>query len=95
MTNKRFQQNPPVELFNKLSLASEPQQNTLHRPTLPPRPTKILKENMNDSLQQALTIKPQGTEKLQGVRAQQTHYGSGVMTEISSQVNSCRTLGIH
>ncbi|RWR89313.1 protein TPX2 isoform X1 [Cinnamomum micranthum f. kanehirae] len=44
MTEKRFRQNPPVELFNKLSLTSEPKQNTVSQSTANQpflRPVKI------------------------------------------------------
>ncbi|KAK9103527.1 hypothetical protein Sjap_020781 [Stephania japonica] len=35
-TSKRLQYNPPVDLFNKLTLASEPQQSSELQPKLQP-----------------------------------------------------------
>ncbi|XP_058104687.1 protein TPX2 [Magnolia sinica] len=97
-TDKRLQQNPPIELFKKLSLKSElQQQNTIAESALS-RNTCILikgsKENRY-SLQQQNKISDMSTEKLQRHGAKQTQYGSdGRVPEIRSRANMCRSSGI-
>ncbi|XXG67308.1 hypothetical protein AAC387_Pa06g0686 [Persea americana] len=98
MTEKRFRQNPPVELFNKLSLTSEPKQNavsqsTANQPFL--RPVKNSKDMNGSSETHMITNK--STEELQKLPIKQSQKESeGILTEITSRVNMfSRSLGIH
>ncbi|XP_077235584.1 protein TPX2-like [Tasmannia lanceolata] len=97
-SDKRFQHNPPIELFNKLSLTSELQQNTASKPKLS-RPSHIpikgSKENMTDSLLQEHNIIHIGKEKLQGLEGKKIHCGTdGGMAKIRPRTTMCRSSGI-
>ncbi|XP_077235203.1 protein TPX2-like isoform X3 [Tasmannia lanceolata] len=95
-TDRQFQHNPPIELFSKLSLTSELQQNITSLPKLS-RPSHIkgLKENMTDSLLQEHNITNIGKDKLESLGGKKIHYGTGGgMIEIRPRGNMCRSLGI-
>ncbi|PWA72656.1 TPX2, central domain-containing protein [Artemisia annua] len=92
-TDKRAQHAPPVDLFNKLSLASERQQDSsshLNRPR--PRSTSIFtkdsKENRVCSIQQQSEMKRLPTDKLSKMGSEQ------VITEGIPLSTISRNLGI-
>nr|GEX42462.1 protein TPX2 isoform X1 [Tanacetum cinerariifolium] len=92
-TDKRAQHAPPVDLFNKLSLASERQQDAsshLNRPR--PRSTSIFtkdsKENRVCSAQQQSAMKRLPTDKLSKMGSEQ------VITEGAPLSTISRNLGI-
>ncbi|PIA49879.1 hypothetical protein AQUCO_01300550v1 [Aquilegia coerulea] len=83
-TNKRFQYNPPVELFDKLSLTSELQQKTGSQPKLPRRtylPNKGSKENTVDTFQQEQRIMNVVKDN------SQRHGGKQIQCKVDGEIN--------
>ncbi|XP_010277432.1 PREDICTED: protein TPX2 isoform X3 [Nelumbo nucifera] len=97
-TTKRFQHHPPIELFSKLSLASELQQNTVAQQKLPQftsLPTKGSKENRLESFQKEYGVSHVSKEKSQWLVGKQIQFGaSREISEIGLQFNMSRSLGI-
>nr|XP_043611959.1 protein TPX2 isoform X2 [Erigeron canadensis] len=89
-TEKRAQPAPPVDLFNKLSLASE-SGSQLHRPRSRPSSffTKGLKENRVCSFQQQseVSVPKMGSKQVQS-------YNHNVITEGTPLSNISRNMGI-
>ncbi|XP_058086590.1 protein TPX2-like isoform X2 [Magnolia sinica] len=91
-TDKRFQ-NPPIELFKKLSLTCELKQKLASQSNMS-RPVPI-KENMVDSVQKEQKINHTSKDTLQRLGGKQVQCGSDRgMAEIRSQANVCRSVGI-
>ncbi|OVA07736.1 TPX2 central domain [Macleaya cordata] len=92
-TDKRFQYNPPVDLFNKLSLTTELRQNTVSQPRLP-RPTFIAtkgsKENTVDSLRQGNRTIHTVKDRAQMFGVKQTQCGGDVETDVGTRANMSR-----
>ncbi|KAF6160247.1 hypothetical protein GIB67_019016 [Kingdonia uniflora] len=96
-TDKRNQCNPPVDLFNKMSLASELQQNNELQPKLLRHAYvhKGSKENTAVSFQQEHRITNEIQDKSQGFGGKQVQCGiNGEITEIGSRANMSRSMGI-
>ncbi|KAL3499460.1 hypothetical protein ACH5RR_038553 [Cinchona calisaya] len=78
-TEKRLQHNPPIELFNKLSLASEPKSKIKQpHPSSASLPAKGSKENRWDSFQQEHQIEHDVKEKIPLNGGKQMQFGSNV-----------------
>ncbi|GKV38163.1 hypothetical protein SLEP1_g46103 [Rubroshorea leprosula] len=94
-TDKRVQQNPPTELFSKLSLTSELQQNNVPQWRMP-GPTYITtkgsKENRLTSFQPELEKRHLGKEQPPLFEGRKIQCGDGDF-EVDNQVNM-RSLGI-
>ncbi|KAI5655603.1 hypothetical protein M9H77_32790 [Catharanthus roseus] len=96
-TDKRAQHNPPIELFNKLSLTSEPQPSAGFK-FKTPQPAylssaKGSKENRWDSFQHEDEVKHVVNEKLVCNGGKQVQFGSnGRITDVGTV--SGRSLGI-
>ncbi|KAL3498733.1 hypothetical protein ACH5RR_041465 [Cinchona calisaya] len=91
-TDKRAQHNPPVELFSKLSIASEPQPK-IKLPHPASLHAKGSKENRWDSFKQEHQVKHEGKEKLPLNEARKIQFSSngretdgGLVSGISSGI---------
>nr|DAD33774.1 TPA_asm: hypothetical protein HUJ06_012625 [Nelumbo nucifera] len=98
-TANRLQHHPPIELFSKLSLASELQQNTVPQQKFPQNtsiPTKGLKENIVGPSQTEHGVSHTSKEKLQQlVGKQQIQCGTGGrISETGHRANTSRSLSI-
>ncbi|GKU95418.1 hypothetical protein SLEP1_g8782 [Rubroshorea leprosula] len=95
-TEKRVQQNLPIELFSKLSLTSELQQNngSQWKMPMPTRtPIKGSKENRLTSFQPVHEIRHLAKEKPPSFGVRQVQCGNDESTEVGNQ-GSMRSLGI-
>ncbi|KAF9614683.1 hypothetical protein IFM89_019811 [Coptis chinensis] len=90
-TDKRSQYHPPVELFDKLSLTSELQQNTGSKPKMPRStfiPIKGSKENTMNSFQQDHRLMNVVKEKPKRFGGKQMQCGvDGEINEVGSRAN--------
>ncbi|KAJ0964108.1 hypothetical protein J5N97_029230 [Dioscorea zingiberensis] len=91
-TSRRCQQNPPIDLFSKLSLNSEAQQ-TSTSPAIISQPisvaNKVSKENIIEVLQQESK-----RERFRNLERRFTQSGNGVTAGFRTQANAFRSLGI-
>ncbi|KAK1262019.1 Protein TPX2 [Acorus gramineus] len=96
-TDKRVQQNPPIELFSKLSLKSEGQSTGSQQksPKAIRLPHKGSKENIVHPMQQENMTTHMNKERMQKFGAKQNQYGkNGLPSETRSKTNLCRGVGI-
>ncbi|KAI4327047.1 hypothetical protein L6164_019550 [Bauhinia variegata] len=90
-TEKRVQHNPPIELFSKLSLASELQPNNGSQ-LKPPRHTGMSRK---DSKENILTFHPERKKKPSIFGGKQTHCGNNdCVSEAGTLLSARRSLGI-
>lgn len=97
-TDRRSEQHPPVELFDKLSLAELQPNAVSHRK--PPRPfdihTKGSKENRASYFQSEHEVKSRSKEKLSTLWEQQLQAAKiGEITKIGTQYGICSSTGKH
>ncbi|KAI3982572.1 hypothetical protein MKX01_031311 [Papaver californicum] len=95
-TDKRFNHNPPVDLFDKLSLTTESRQNAVPQPRLP-RPARIptgSKENAVGSLQQGNRTIHTVKDKAQIFGVKQNQCGGDLESGNGTRANMSRTLDI-
>ncbi|KAH7692462.1 TPX2 protein [Dioscorea alata] len=91
-TSKKFQQNPPIDLFSKLSLNSEAQQSNASLVIIS-QSIPVIKKGSKENIIKLPQQEPK-RETFQNLEGQCAQAGSAVSSSFRTQANTFRSLGI-